>query len=117
MALSVSLPQTNLGVQGETQGGLHSGTQRVNPEFRVGSSFRIIPEQYFSGVENVVEFLANIDDYLTYYEIHAQLAYAYLTLQLDRTDFSSLLERLRKWTARIFLPSSNVFESGLAALF
>ncbi|GFY12740.1 uncharacterized protein TNCV_4283981, partial [Trichonephila clavipes] len=28
-----------------------------------------------------------------------------LTLQLDRTDFSALLERLRKWTARIFLPS------------
>ncbi|GFW55315.1 hypothetical protein TNCV_117011 [Trichonephila clavipes] len=29
----------------------------------------------------------------------------YLTLQLDRTDVSALLERLRKWTARIFLPS------------
>ncbi|GFT69900.1 putative RNA-directed DNA polymerase from transposon X-element [Trichonephila clavipes] len=40
-----------------------------------------------------------------------------LTLQLNRTDFSALLERLRKWTARIFLPSSNVFKSGLAALF
>ncbi|GFV00673.1 uncharacterized protein TNCV_2950411 [Trichonephila clavipes] len=34
MALSGSLPQINLGVQGETQGGLHSGAQRVNPEFR-----------------------------------------------------------------------------------
>ncbi|GFW03634.1 hypothetical protein TNCV_3988531 [Trichonephila clavipes] len=43
--------------------------------------------------------------------------HANLTLQLDRTDFSALLERLRKWTARIFLPSSNVFKSGLAALF
>ncbi|GFT85246.1 uncharacterized protein TNCV_496991 [Trichonephila clavipes] len=72
-----SLPEINLGVQGETQGGLHSGAQRVNPEFRVGSNFRIIPEQYFSGVENVVEFLENIDN-LTYYEIPTQLACAYL---------------------------------------
>ncbi|GFT86892.1 hypothetical protein TNCV_4300381 [Trichonephila clavipes] len=37
--------------------------------------------------------------------------------KMDCTDFSALLERLRKWTARIFLPSSNVFKSGLAALF
>ncbi|GFX57071.1 uncharacterized protein TNCV_2963511 [Trichonephila clavipes] len=42
MALSGSLPQINLGVQGETQGDHHSGTQRVNSEFRVGSNFRII---------------------------------------------------------------------------
>ncbi|GFX54136.1 uncharacterized protein TNCV_2337721 [Trichonephila clavipes] len=34
MALGVSLPQINLGVQGETQGDLHCGGQRVNPEFR-----------------------------------------------------------------------------------
>ncbi|GFW20727.1 retrovirus-related Pol polyprotein from transposon 297 [Trichonephila clavipes] len=78
MALSGSLPQINLGVQGVTQGGHHRGTQRVNPEFRVGSNFRIIPEQYFSGVENVVEFLENIDNNLTYYEIPTQLACAYL---------------------------------------
>ncbi|GFX80630.1 uncharacterized protein TNCV_498971 [Trichonephila clavipes] len=78
MALSGSLPQINLGVQGDTQRGLHSGTQRVNPEFRVGSNFQIIPEQYFSGVENVVEFLENIDNNLTYYEIPPQLACAYL---------------------------------------
>ncbi|GFX85326.1 uncharacterized protein TNCV_732191 [Trichonephila clavipes] len=69
MALGDSLPQINLGVQGETQGGLHSDAQRVNPEFRVGSNFRIIPEQYFAGVENVAEFLENIDNSLTYYEI------------------------------------------------
>ncbi|GFU73062.1 uncharacterized protein TNCV_456361 [Trichonephila clavipes] len=61
-----------------TQGGQHSGAQRVNPEFRVGSNFRIIPEQYFSGVDNVVEFLENMDNNLTYYEIPAQLACAYL---------------------------------------
>ncbi|GFU95634.1 uncharacterized protein TNCV_3332991 [Trichonephila clavipes] len=59
-------------------GGHHSGAQRVNPEFRVGSNFRIIPEQYFSGVENVVEFLENMDNNLTYYEIPTQLACAYL---------------------------------------
>ncbi|GFX81816.1 uncharacterized protein TNCV_2570161 [Trichonephila clavipes] len=59
-------------------GGHHSGAQRVNPELRVGSNFRIIPEQYFSGVENVVEFLENMDNNLTYYEIPTQLACAYL---------------------------------------
>ncbi|GFX68730.1 uncharacterized protein TNCV_2124861 [Trichonephila clavipes] len=75
MALGGSLPQINLGVQGVTQGGHHSGTQRVNPEFGVGSNFRIISEQYFSGVENVLE---NMDNNLTYYEIPTQLACAYL---------------------------------------
>ncbi|GFV07815.1 uncharacterized protein TNCV_305631 [Trichonephila clavipes] len=63
---------------GETQGDLHSSAHRVNPEFRVGSNFRIIPEQYFSGVENVAEFLENIDNNLTYYEMPTQLACAYL---------------------------------------
>ncbi|GFS80620.1 uncharacterized protein TNCV_3870391 [Trichonephila clavipes] len=77
MALSGSLPQINLGVQGETQEGLHSCAQRVNLEFRIGSNFRIISEQYFLEVENVAEFLENIDN-LTYYEIPTQLACAYL---------------------------------------
>ncbi|GFY28282.1 uncharacterized protein TNCV_4396161 [Trichonephila clavipes] len=59
------LPQINLCVQGGTQGGSHSGAQRTsNPEFRVGSNFRVIPEQYFSGMENVSEFLENIDNNL-----------------------------------------------------
>ncbi|GFY26271.1 uncharacterized protein TNCV_24691 [Trichonephila clavipes] len=62
MAFGGSLPQINLGVQGVTQGVHHSGIQRVNPKFRIGSNFRIIPEQYFSGVENVVEFLENMDN-------------------------------------------------------
>ncbi|GFU87830.1 uncharacterized protein TNCV_963861 [Trichonephila clavipes] len=74
MDLSGTLPQINLGVQG----GLHSGAKRVNPEFSVGSNFRIITEQYFSGVKNVAEFLENIDNNLTYYEIPTQLACAYL---------------------------------------
>ncbi|GFY32940.1 uncharacterized protein TNCV_2876891 [Trichonephila clavipes] len=78
MALGSSLPQINLGVQGVTQGGHYSGAQRVNPEFRFGSNFRIIPEQYFSGMENVVEFLENMDNNLTSYEISPQLACAYL---------------------------------------
>ncbi|GFV29318.1 uncharacterized protein TNCV_1548721 [Trichonephila clavipes] len=78
MAFGGFLPQINHGVQGVTQGGHHSGAQRVNPEFRVGSNFRIIPEQYFSGVENVQEFLENTDNNLTYYEIPTQLVCAYL---------------------------------------
>ncbi|GFV97742.1 uncharacterized protein TNCV_2313271 [Trichonephila clavipes] len=41
--------------------------QQINPEFRVGSNFRIIPEQYFSGMENVAEFLENIDNNLTFF--------------------------------------------------
>ncbi|GFU55808.1 uncharacterized protein TNCV_753461 [Trichonephila clavipes] len=78
MAFGGSLPQINLGVQGVIQGGHHSGAQRVNPEFRVRSNFRIISEQYFSGVENMQEFLENMDNNLTYYEISTQLACAYL---------------------------------------
>ncbi|GFW09854.1 uncharacterized protein TNCV_4251831 [Trichonephila clavipes] len=74
-----SLPQINLSVQGGTQGGSHSGAQRTSyPEFRVGTNFGVIPEQYFSGVENVSEFLENMDNNLTYYEIPTQLACAYL---------------------------------------
>ncbi|GFY18891.1 uncharacterized protein TNCV_3875791 [Trichonephila clavipes] len=56
----------------------YNGAQRINPENRVGSSFRIIPEQYFSGIENIDDFLENIDHNLAYYEIPAQLACTYL---------------------------------------
>ncbi|GFT04916.1 integrase catalytic domain-containing protein [Trichonephila clavipes] len=58
--------------------GTPNAQRTSNPEFRVGSNFRVIPEQYFSGVENVSEFLENIDNSLTYYEIPTQLACAYL---------------------------------------
>ncbi|GFW96546.1 uncharacterized protein TNCV_2846031 [Trichonephila clavipes] len=68
--------------QSEIQGDLHNGAQRINPENRVGSSFRIIPEQYFSGVENIDDFLENIDHNLAYYEIPAQLECAYLKSHL-----------------------------------
>ncbi|GFX10602.1 uncharacterized protein TNCV_4620431 [Trichonephila clavipes] len=54
-----------------------SNTTTDFPE-RVGSNFRIIREQYFSRMENVAEFLENIDNNLTYYEIPTQLACAYL---------------------------------------
>ncbi|GFX74452.1 uncharacterized protein TNCV_3213391 [Trichonephila clavipes] len=64
--------------QSEVPRDLHNGAQRINPENRVGSSFRIIPEQYFSGIENIDDFLENIDHNLAYYEIPAQLACAYL---------------------------------------
>ncbi|GFV79125.1 uncharacterized protein TNCV_2613111 [Trichonephila clavipes] len=70
--------------QSEIQGDLHNGAQRINLENRVGSSFRIIPEQYFSGVENIDDFLENIDHNLAYYEIPAQLACAYLKGHLKR---------------------------------
>ncbi|GFX68416.1 uncharacterized protein TNCV_3998481 [Trichonephila clavipes] len=66
MASGHSLPQINLVVQG----GSHRGSQRVNPEFRVGSNFR--------NGECVAKFLENIDNNLRYYEIHTQLACAYL---------------------------------------
>ncbi|GFX71014.1 uncharacterized protein TNCV_2706171 [Trichonephila clavipes] len=66
-------------IKGGIQGDSHSGAQRnIKPEMRVGSSFRIIPEQYFSGGENVSEFLGNIDSNLTYYEIPPQLDCEYL---------------------------------------
>ncbi|GFT53688.1 uncharacterized protein TNCV_5083541 [Trichonephila clavipes] len=79
MSSGRSLPQFNLGVQGEIQGDPHSGAQRnIIPALRIGSSFRVIPEQFFSGVENVTEFLENIDNNLPYYEMPTQLACAYL---------------------------------------
>ncbi|GFW81173.1 uncharacterized protein TNCV_4805411 [Trichonephila clavipes] len=78
MATGSLLTQNYSRFQSEIQGDLDNGTQRINPENRVGSGFRIIPEQYFSGVENINDFLENIDNNLAYYEIPAQLACAYL---------------------------------------
>ncbi|GFV99225.1 uncharacterized protein TNCV_1511981 [Trichonephila clavipes] len=78
MATGSYLTPTYSRSQSEVQGELHNGAQRINPENRVGSNFRIIPEQYFSGVDNIDDFLKNIDHNLAYYEIPAQLACAYL---------------------------------------
>ncbi|GFU39961.1 uncharacterized protein TNCV_929901 [Trichonephila clavipes] len=65
-------------------GGTNSDAQRVNPEFTVGSNFRIFPEQYFSGMENVAEFLENIDNNLTCVirDIYTTGACAYLKVHL-----------------------------------
>ncbi|GFW50455.1 uncharacterized protein TNCV_2887601 [Trichonephila clavipes] len=78
MATGSSLTQNHSRSESEIQGDLHNGAQRINPENRVRSGFRIIPEQYFSGVENINDFLENIDNNLAYYDIPAQLACAYL---------------------------------------
>ncbi|GFT71749.1 uncharacterized protein TNCV_3199871 [Trichonephila clavipes] len=78
MATGSSLTQNYSRSQSEVLRDLYNGAQRINPENRVGSSFRIIPEQYFSGIENIDDFLENIDHNLAYYEIPAQLACAYL---------------------------------------
>ncbi|GFV18347.1 hypothetical protein TNCV_3415941, partial [Trichonephila clavipes] len=52
------------------------GAQRINPENRVGSSFENHSGTIFSGIENIDDFLENIDHNLAYYEIPAQLACA-----------------------------------------
>ncbi|GFS99666.1 uncharacterized protein TNCV_1972311 [Trichonephila clavipes] len=78
MATGSSLTHNYSRSQSEVLKDRHNGAQRINPENRVGSSFRIIPEQYFSGIENIDDFLENIDHNLAYYEIPAQLACAYL---------------------------------------
>ncbi|GFT27351.1 uncharacterized protein TNCV_3425711 [Trichonephila clavipes] len=78
MSTGSSLTHNYSRSQSEVPRDLHNGAQRINPENRVGSSFRIIPEQYFSGIENIDDFLENIDHNLAYYEIPAQLACAYL---------------------------------------
>ncbi|GFW40743.1 uncharacterized protein TNCV_4528321 [Trichonephila clavipes] len=83
MSSGCSLPQINLGVQGGIQGDSHRGSRRnIHPKLRVGPSFQVISEQYFSGVENVTEVLENIDNNLTHYEIPRQLACAYVKSHL-----------------------------------
>ncbi|GFS50425.1 uncharacterized protein TNCV_2022401 [Trichonephila clavipes] len=79
----------------------------INPELRVGSSFRVIPEQFFSGVENATEFLENIDNNLTYYEIPTQLkghltgwaldwfdVFGYKVVEEKATDYAQLKHAL-----------------------
>ncbi|GFX11784.1 uncharacterized protein TNCV_4341291 [Trichonephila clavipes] len=67
MALSGSLPQINLKVRPRMVSTVAPNVQI--PSLESDLIFEIIPEQYFSGVENVEEFLENIDNNLTYYEI------------------------------------------------
>ncbi|GFT82714.1 hypothetical protein NPIL_484671 [Nephila pilipes] len=49
-----------------------------SPGMRVGSSFQVLPEIFFSGKENVSEFLDSIDFGVIFHEIPAKLACAYL---------------------------------------
>ncbi|GFS69855.1 uncharacterized protein NPIL_641871, partial [Nephila pilipes] len=49
-----------------------------SPEMRVGSSFQVLPEIFFSGKENVSEFLDSIDFGVIFHEIPPNLACAYL---------------------------------------
>ncbi|GFT03545.1 uncharacterized protein NPIL_203501 [Nephila pilipes] len=55
----------------------------------VGSSFGVLPEIFFSGKENVSEFLDSIENELQYFEIPANLACAYLK--------GYLIEKARDW--------------------
>ncbi|GFS69646.1 uncharacterized protein NPIL_312861 [Nephila pilipes] len=49
-----------------------------NPEIGICSSFRVLPEIFFSGKENVLEFLDSIDYGVLFHEIPTNLACAYL---------------------------------------
>ncbi|GFS53137.1 hypothetical protein NPIL_597741 [Nephila pilipes] len=62
----------------------------------VCSSFGVLPEIFFSGKKNVLEFLDSIDDEICYFEIPANLACAYLKGHLigkARDWFSVIGER------------------------
>ncbi|GFX19692.1 uncharacterized protein TNCV_2076001 [Trichonephila clavipes] len=90
---------------GWNPGDSHSGAQRnINPELRDESSFRKIPEQYFLGAENVTKFLENIDNDLTYYEIPAQLACAYLKGHLTRRA----LDWFDVWIIRFWMKRQRI---------
>ncbi|GFT05096.1 uncharacterized protein NPIL_212291 [Nephila pilipes] len=49
-----------------------------NPEIGIGSSFRVLPDFFFHGKENVSEFLDSIDNDVVFYNIPTNLACAYL---------------------------------------
>ncbi|GFS65662.1 uncharacterized protein NPIL_322031, partial [Nephila pilipes] len=49
-----------------------------NPEIGVGLSFRVLPDFFFPGKENVSEFLDSIDNDVVFYNILTNLAYAFL---------------------------------------
>ncbi|GFU21202.1 uncharacterized protein NPIL_196711 [Nephila pilipes] len=55
-----------------------------NPERGDASSFRVLPEFFFSGKENVSEFSDSIDNKVFYYMIPTNLACAYLKGPLKR---------------------------------
>ncbi|GFV28697.1 uncharacterized protein TNCV_3986471 [Trichonephila clavipes] len=85
-----------------------------NPEARGASGFRVLPEHYFSGSENVEEFLEGVENNVKFLQIPSNLACAYskghlLVRAKDRyeifgstlvqdtaTDFVQLKEALTK---------------------
>ncbi|GFW80483.1 hypothetical protein TNCV_2415851 [Trichonephila clavipes] len=77
-----------------------------NPEREVGSNFRVSFELSFSGTENVIEFLDSFDN-ISYYEIPANLACAYLKSHLVRKaqDWFELIdyEEVRNPTTKVQL--------------
>ncbi|GFX34222.1 uncharacterized protein TNCV_3225721 [Trichonephila clavipes] len=55
-----------------------------NPEMRNARGFNVWPEVYFSGSENVTEFLGGIDNQIKLLEIPSDLSCAYLKGHLGR---------------------------------
>ncbi|GFT53943.1 uncharacterized protein TNCV_418481 [Trichonephila clavipes] len=53
-----------------------------NPEVRGANGFSVLPEVYFSGSENVTEFLEGIDNQIRLLEIPSDLSCAYLKVHL-----------------------------------
>ncbi|GFU79684.1 uncharacterized protein TNCV_4036911 [Trichonephila clavipes] len=60
-----------------------------NPKVRGANGFSVLPEEYFSGSENVNEFLEGIDNQIRLLEIPSDLSCAYLK--------GHLLGRAQKW--------------------
>ncbi|GFV32438.1 RNA-directed DNA polymerase from mobile element jockey [Trichonephila clavipes] len=60
-----------------------------NPEVGGASSFRVLPELYFSGSENVEEFLEGVENNVKFWEMPSNLACAYLK--------GHLLGRAKDW--------------------
>ncbi|GFS75560.1 uncharacterized protein TNCV_3425071 [Trichonephila clavipes] len=58
-----------------------------DPEMRNARGFNVWPEVYFSGSENVTEFLEGIDNQIKLLEIPSDLSCAYLRLELQVQDY------------------------------
>ncbi|GFW91430.1 uncharacterized protein TNCV_3375961 [Trichonephila clavipes] len=85
-----------------------------NPEIGVGSGLKVFHEYLFSGSENVDKFLDGIESNLIFYQIPANLTYAYLKgrlagrardwyevlgyalVQSEKTDFDELKQALKE---------------------
>ncbi|GFW02268.1 uncharacterized protein TNCV_2383911 [Trichonephila clavipes] len=76
------MPLAHADTQRELQGGLSQWRPtRLNlydTEMRNARGFNLLPEVYFSGSENVTEFLEGIDNQIKLLEIPSDLSVAYL---------------------------------------